>query len=205
MPECAICKSDMDVDPFDAAASEGLCGTECFRLSCKHAFHATCVVQSLRAAGSGCPVCRDGAVQANSGRIIFEMQFDDEEDDEEEQFVDRVVHALNSTSPSVAAAKRVLNQSVKEYNIFRDKLRRERKRVLVAAMRDFRSRRYHDFQAIRRRTAQALDNYHTQLRNELGVTPDDLHFSTPDELLRQPLHMGSSVRHQDPMRLSFWH
>jgi hypothetical protein len=144
-------------------------------------------------------------VQSHAGRIVFEMEFDDEEDNEEEQFVDRVVQALNTTSPRVAAAKRILNQSVKEYNIFRDKLRRERKRVLVAAMRQFRAQRYTDFQAMRRRTAQALEDYHTQLRSELGVMPEDLHFSTPNELLRQPLHMGSSVRRQDPMRLSFWH
>jgi hypothetical protein len=137
------------------------------------------------------------------------MQLDDDDDDSEgdehDDFLDRVVTALNTSSPRVMAARRTLNQSVKKYNIFRDKLRRERKRALQSAMRDFRKERYAEFRAIRQQTAQALEAYHTQLRSELGVAAEDVEFSTPDELLRQPAQMGSSVRHQDPMRLSFWH
>jgi hypothetical protein len=213
MPECSICKCDMDVDPFDAAASEGLCGTDCFRLKCKHAFHATCVIQSLRAAGAGCPVCRDGGENARGGatRIIFEMQLDDDEEDQaaedaERNFLDQVVHSLNTTSQAVMAAKRNLNQSVKAYNIFRDKLRKERKQVLQTAMREFRARRYQEFRKVRDNTSQALSSYHQELRRHLGnLSEEDLEFSTPEEFLRQPVHMGSSVRHQDPMRLSFWH
>jgi hypothetical protein len=72
-------------------------------------------------------------------------------------------------------------------------------------MREFRKQRYNEFRAVRQQTAQALDAYHAQLRAELGVSADDVEFATPEELLRQPLHMGSSVRHQDPMRMSFWH
>jgi hypothetical protein len=77
---------------------------------------------------------------------------------------------------------------------------------LQAAMREFRARRFQQFQSVRQQTAHALRDYHNQLRAQLGhISQEDIQFSSAEELLRQPLHMGSSVRHQDPMRLSFWH
>ena len=197
---------------FDAAGSEGVCGTDCFRLSCKHAFHSQCLVTSLRSAGTGCPVCRDGngaAGPRNPARIYFEMEMEaggDEETTEEDEFLDRVLHALNSTNPRVIATKRTLNQSVKAYNLLRDSLRHERKKALTVAMRDFRARRHRDFLQMRQRVEQSLKAYHDQIRLEVGgLELEDLQFAGVEDMLRQIEHPGSSVRRQDPMRLSFWH
>lgn len=152
-------------------------------------------------------MCRDGAEARGPSRIVFEMQLDDDDDEDEraDAFVDEVIQALNTSSARVMAAKRSLNQSMKAFNVFRDKLRQERKRAVQGAMREFRSRRFREFMAVRQHTEAALNQYHDQLRSELGVRAEDVQFATADEFLRQPLHPGSSVRHQDPMRLSFWH
>lgn len=208
--ECSICRCDMNALVFDSAGVEGVCAKECFRLSCKHAFHIQCLVTSLRSSGTGCPICRDGSSAAaprNPARIYFEMEMEaPEEFPEEEEFLNRVLHALNSSNPRVMATKRTLNSSLKAYNLLRDKLRQERKKVVSVAMREFRARRHPDFVAMRQRVEQALKAYHDQIRAEVGgVDVEDLHFVGVEDMLRQSEHPGSSVRRQDPMRLSFWH
>lgn len=153
-------------------------------------------------------MCRDGAPEAARGgpaRILFEMEMEDDQEPPVDDFVDQVVQSLNTSNVRVMAAKRSLNQSVKAFNVFRDKLRQERKRAIHGAMRDFRARRFREFLAMRQRTEAALNTYHNELRAQLGVQAADLQFATAEEFLRQPLHAGSSVRRQDPMRLSFWH
>ena len=208
--ECSICKCDMGTDVFDAKSNEGVCSEDCFRLPCKHAFHTFCLVKCLRSSGTGCPVCRDGGTDTaarNPARIYFEVEVGgDDEAPEEDEFLDRVLHELNSSNPRVIAAKRTLNQTVKSYNLLRDTLRHERKKTITVAMREFRARRHADFVTMRQRVEQALLTYHNQIRVEVGgVSLEDIQFASVDDMLRQTEHPGSSVRRQDPMRLSFWH
>lgn len=211
--ECSICKDEMRAPAFDANSDEGICGGDCFRLPCRHAFHTHCLVTSLRSSGTGCPVCRDGSsdevVIRREGRALvyldMELDNDEDEDEDENEFLTRVIASLECSNARVIAAKRSLNAAIKTYNIFRDKLRCERKRAIHCAMREFRNRRYHEFVTVRGRVSDALKTYQSLLRQEIGVSGDDIAFPSADEFLRQPVHALSSVRRQDPMRLSFWH
>jgi len=65
--ECTICKCDMaSVRGYrEGHNTEGL-EMDCYRLSCGHAFHAHCIVQSLRYGNNLCPVCRNNGGSSGS-------------------------------------------------------------------------------------------------------------------------------------------
>lgn len=215
MEECVICKAHMHVQAFDDSAVEGS-DKDCFRLSCKHAFHTQCLVQSLRTVGKNCPVCRDSgtasaaATESNNVLTISisldeEESFEDNEQQEVDMFAARLLHSLNSSNVVVRAAKHALNDSIKAYNVFRDKLRQERRQRIAAAMREFRQRRFKDFCAAKERVKQSLDTYHDKVRTELQMSLDVFEFSNVREVLKQQSNVLYSVRRQDPMRSTFWH
>lgn len=210
--ECAICKCDMNVNVFEDAAEEGDCGEHCFRLPCKHAFHTACLVKSLRSVGKSCPVCRDnGGANAGGPMIIsidLELPEDEEEQDDDELdmevFTHRLLQTLNSSNLQVRAAKQNLNQSIKEYNVFRDKLRRERRQRVVEAMAELRKRQWKNFLTKKHRVRLALQAYNREVQQQIQA-PENFVWSNVDELLTQANTLSGSVRRQDPMRRSFWH
>lgn len=205
--ECAVCKCSMDTAPFDEKAEEGM-EKDCYRLSCKHAFHASCIIQSLRIAGKGCPVCRNGGTQEQSTFItVFATASDEESEDEEVAqaalVTERLLQHLHSSHVTVRARKQNLNSSIKNYNIFRDKLRQERKEYLKKAMKEFRQKRFKDLMVKKEQVKVNLEAYHHAIKDAVGEGVFDL--MNIDELLKQPTQPFQSVRHQDPMRASFWH
>jgi len=214
--ECTICKCTMTVPSFDAACVEGASeGGNCFRLPCKHAFHATCLVQSLRSSSNMCPVCRDTGMQAAPDDEIYRtrrervnhsaIEDDDEDVDQTQDFAARVLHSLESSNPRVIAAKRCLMDNIRAYNLMRDRLRHERRRAIASAMHEFRQMHLRDFHASKRRVSDSLDAFHNQVRQEMNAGVEDLQFSSVVEVLRQQGGILHSVRHQDPTRISFWH
>lgn len=201
--DCAICKSSMVCLPYDEKAEEGIID-DCYRLPCKHAFHAHCLVQSLRTSGKNCPICRNSN-ETESSLPLIRVSIDDiiEPIDEEQELLTRLLNHLHSTNPLIRAAKQNLNHSVKSYNIFRDKLRQEKKVHLKQAMKDFRNKRFKDFNVKKQQVQYTLEQYHNVLKHEVGT--DVFQLMNLDELLKQPVGNFYSVRHQDPMRSSFWH
>ena len=183
-----ICKDPMSVKPYDDK-EEGL-ENDCFRLSCKHAFHATCIISSLRA-NSSCPVCRDGEAPPPSSLFTFEIPLSDDEDN--------TLVELQSRTPQIQTAASNLNRSVKAYNIMRDKLRSERRKSLAIAMRDFRAKNRRRFEVEKERVRQSLDTYKRQVDS---VAPE-IEVVDLDELLKQQ-NTHAPNRHQDPMLTSFW-
>ena len=200
--ECTICKCGMSVPSFDPSLPEGP-SEDCFRLPCKHAFHAGCLVQSLRSSSNMCPVCRDtGGGPAGPEPLMLESE---SEEEEEANFADQVLQSLESSNPRVLAAKRSLMSNVKAYNLMRDRLRQDRRRAIASAMHEFRRRHLREFYIAKQRVADALDLYHSRVRSELHVNPEDMQFPNVQDVLRQQGGFMHSVRRQDPMRLSFWH
>lgn len=207
--DCAICKTIMPCLSYDEKSEEGIT-QDCYRLSCKHAFHAMCLVQSLRISGKSCPTCRNCNETNNSSSSIpiIHISIDDDLeadniDDENEIVLNRYLNYLHSTNPLIRAAKQNLNQSMKSYNMFRDKLRHEKKLHLKKAMLDFRLKRFKDFNVKKQQVQLSLNQYHQSLKNEVGN--DVFQLMNLEELLKQPTGAFHSVRHQDPMRTSFWH
>jgi Zinc finger, C3HC4 type (RING finger) len=206
--DCAVCKCSMDVKPFDEDAEEGI-AKDCYRLPCKHAFHASCIIQSLRISGKNCPVCRNGSPEASPPIISIFAMADETDDDEEIEMTEaamvteRLLHHLHSSHVAIRARKQNLNLAVKQFNIFRDKLRQERKMHLKQAMKEFRRKRFKDLLVKKQQVKSALDQYHASIKEEVGE--DVFELMTVDELLKQPTQGFQSVRHQDPLRSSFWH
>jgi len=193
--ECVICKETMGLKTFDDASDEGL-EDNCYRLSCKHAFHATCIIGSLRVSGSTCPICRDGAPPPPSQ--IFSFQFEESESETTNTENDRLIE-LQNRNPQVRAAATNLNRSVKSFNIFRDKLRSHRRKSLAIAMREFRNKYSRAFRLEKERVRQSLHTYRTAVHADSPIEIVDI-----KGLLEQD-NTHAAVRRQDPMRTSFWY
>jgi DNA-binding protein Fis len=199
----------MDVLPFDESKEEGL-ENNCYRLSCKHAFHTSCIIQSLRITGKACPVCRSGSQEQPILSIFATSTFENDSDGEEtielteaEVVTQRLLQHLHSSHVQIRSRKQNLNAAVKSFNIFRDTLRKERKAYLKKAMKEFRQKRFKDLMVKKSQVASALEQYHTAIKNEVGN--DVFELMDVEELLKQPVQPFQSVRHQDPLRASFWH
>jgi hypothetical protein len=193
--ECAICKDPMGLKTFDDSAEEGLENT-CYRLSCKHAFHATCIIGSLRASGSTCPICRDGeAPPPQTFGWVVDDASSETTNPENERLLD-----LQNVNPQVRAAASNLNRSVKAFNIFRDRLRSHRRKALALAMRDFRAKYDRPFRMEKERVRQTLNTY----RSAVHASDSSIELVDIAGLLQQD-NTHASVRRQDPMRTSFWY
>lgn len=193
--ECAICKEAMSVETFQESAEEGLYD-DCFRLPCKHAFHAACIIGSLRASGSTCPICRDGSPPPVATHV-FEFEVDTVSTNSDN---DRL-NDLQSRDRRVQAGASNLNRAVKSFNIFRDKLRSIRRKTLAVAMREFRTKYKRGFALEKERVRQALASYTATVN---AATSEPIELVDIDGLIRQP-NTHASMRKQDPSVLSFWY
>lgn len=195
--ECAICKEAMSVETFQETADEGL-SDDCFRLSCKHAFHAACIISSLRASGATCPICRDGA-EAPAPVHLFEFEVTRSVVSEDPDI--EILNTLQSRDQRVQASASNLNRSVKSFNIFRDQLRSARRKTLAVAMRDFRNRHQRAFKIEKERVRQALASYSSTVNAAL---PEPIELVDLNGLVGQD-NSHASVRKQDPTKLGFWY
>jgi hypothetical protein len=152
-----------------------------------------------------CPVCRDTGGHAAPEPLLELNPESDGEDEETDNFADRVMHSLESSNPRVIAAKRSLMTNIKAYNLVRDRLRQERRRAIASAMHDFRRRHLSEFHIAKLRVADALEFFHSRVRDEMHASPEDMQFPDVAEVLKQRGGYLHSVRRQDPMRVSFWH
>jgi hypothetical protein len=187
----------MKVETFLETAEEGLTG-DCFRLSCKHAFHAACIISSLRASGSTCPICRDG----EEAPTTFQFQFVEEvEEEEPNRENNEILTAQQSRDVRVQASASNLNRSVKSFNIFRDELRASRRKTLAVAMREFRNKHQRGYKKQRERVRQALASYSATVNAAL---PEPIELVDLNDILSQD-NSHASVRKQDPTKLGFWY
>ena len=195
---------------YDEAPATG----DCFRLACKHAFHTECIVTALRASGAACPVCRDGGAPIPT--MQFELQNDPEEEEEEiEVFSDERMRVVR-LRPAVTADRVRLKQAKRNYNVLRDRLRRERRMVIREALERFRRRRYADFLGAKERVRGALE---AMKENEIETFKTlygaeeyenapwrEAHAAVGvNMVLMENSGWNFSTRHHDPMRRTFWY
>lgn len=211
-----MCKDDMKVSEFDKEGQE--LQDDCYRLPCHHAFHTSCIIQSLRQ-NSSCPVCRDGPSNDRQPTNIYIPDDESTNSDDmrnHEMSIDPVLQHIRSTDKTVQLARQGAKEAKRQYNILRDVLRKERKQVLQQAMLKFRNKRLHDFLAAKERVRDALihvqEEEEKQLIQAMGATRHSelswlqLHRSVIVRLeLLQPSSAFFSVRHHDPMRSTFWY
>lgn len=170
--ECTICKCEMSAQGFKDTGDEGLEG-DCYRLKCKHAFHAHCLIQSLRFGNNLCPVCRNNGgssgsqaanvtvtIHRNAANDDLEIQVNNlngnEEDADtmtvnsayiryEEYEMNPVISQIRSSHRPTQISRANLRRALGRYNVWRDSLRADRRRRLQETISRFRRERYHEF------------------------------------------------------------
>ena len=170
--ECTICKCEMSAQGFKDTGEEGLEG-DCYRLKCKHAFHAHCLIQSLRFGNNLCPVCRNNGgssgsqtanvtvtIHRNAANDDLEIQVNNlneiEEDADtmtvnsayiryEEYEMNPVISQIRSSHRPTQISRSNLRRALGRYNVWRDSLRADRRRRLQETISRFRRERYHEF------------------------------------------------------------
>lgn len=212
--ECVICKCEMESKQFDSEKEEGS-EKDCFRLNCKHAFHAKCIIQSFRISGKACPICRDGQetddlvqIQVHTNNLNFTLNVNPQDlieiDDTEVESPSPIYNSLMCNDTQVKAAKTNFNVAIKSYNIFKDKLRLHRRKTLTESLKSFRSTYYKQFLIEKEKVRQTLDTFKKEVTKKLQDR-EPIHFYSITELLQEPKHEWCSSRKQDPMKKTFWH
>lgn len=168
---CSVCQSDLCVDSFSSLEdAKGLHG-DSFRLPCGHAFHASCIIESLRFS-SNCPTCRhsggaSGAAHGSNTEIRITMHRNQlmitaggEGDGssssssgewnellaQEQWDANPLVKQVRCSHVPTQVARRNLRGALARYNQWRDEIRGVRRRALAAALTRLRRERYREFQ-----------------------------------------------------------
>lgn len=224
--ECAICKERQHVAAFRDGGAEGVEGA-CYRLPCGHAFHTACLVPSLRFGNASCAVCRavgNAAARAtlrvelrNSGPVAH-LIFDDDDEDSasasdlfslhDAYMANPHVHAVRCTDARVIAANRRLRGALRDYHVWRDRLRAERRARLQEAMRAFRNTHYRTFRNHLTFIESAIEQVRTEESRALALRmPDAAAQPWWGAAWRMParhLARETGERRHDPCNRGFW-
>ena len=118
--DCAICIEQMQTMTFDVEKSKGeddvvdSVDTQCLRLKCGHAYHASCIMESFRNGGC-CPICRDTRQPL--------QEFSESPSDQRALEYESQRLIVRSTNRSVKSTREKLNKEVKAYNILCENLK----------------------------------------------------------------------------------
>jgi len=221
--QCAICQEQMNCLSYNSSLEQGQEG-ESFRLSCKHAFHSSCILLAFRTLGStACPCCRNTGVMSGSQVVTrgrFSLHITEIEDDEEESEVDMMevmdtdvtLRKVRCSNPEVKFLRRQLRECKKEYNIFRDQLRHKRRNCIKKALKEFRDEQRDIYRAIRQRLVnRAHDVYEKEKEAFIVLTSLEDYENKPWKELHLAERDGyqfkvqNETRHTDPWNSSFWY
>lgn len=205
----------MPVSEYDFTKVGGNEG-ECVRLPCHHAFHSYCIVESLRQAGTGCPICRDGAQpQPDVPNLVMEifdaLGYEDETTTSDITIDDDLMHDIRSRHPEVKRKRTAFHKLVKQYNVHKDALRYRRRLRLSLAMSQFRRTEQprirafqHEVHACIRDLVQLETNEYARRssREVLEATP--WYAGYMEAMNGDYLHEATSERRHDPMNPAFW-
>jgi len=223
--QCAICQEQMNCLSFNSILEQGQEG-DSFRLSCKHAFHSSCILLAFRTVGStACPCCRNTGVMGSSqtvtrGRFslhITEIADDEEEEESEIDMMevmsnDVTLRQVRCSNQEVKILRRQLKECKKEYNIFRDQLRQKRRNCIKKALKQFREEQRDIYRVIRQRLVnRAHDVYEKEKEAFIALTSSEEYDNKPwidlhiAEREGYQFKVQNETRHTDPWNSSFWY
>ena len=223
--QCAICQEKMNCLSFNSTLEQGQEG-DSFRLSCKHAFHSSCILLAFRTLGNtACPCCRNTGVMGGSqvvtrGRFSLHITEIADDADEEESEVDMmevmendiILRQVRCSNQDVKLLRQQLKQRRKEYNIFRDHLRHKRRDFIKKALKEFREEHRETYRNIRQRLVnKAYDVYEKEKESFIALTSSENYESMPWKELHKAERDGyqfkvqNETRHTDPWNSSFWY
>lgn len=225
---CSICQEPIDVPSFSTEESARGLHKDVFRLSCGHAFHVACIVESLRFS-SNCPTCRAGGggsgessgaevrITLHRNRLMITDVTDlssEASDDwggagagavdqallaQEQWEANPLVKQIRCSHMQTIVARRNLNDTISKYNRWRDEIRNARRRGIAAAITQLRRTRYREFQMHRAAVGLALRQLARTERSEVERRIRD-RGGLGSELLRiTPYNWGA----QDLMRVDW--
>lgn len=221
---CAICQSQMNSLAFFADGEQGTDG-DAFRLSCKHAFHPSCILLAFRTSSStACPCCRNTEGVSNvqvvtRGRFslhVTEMMEDTEEEEEvdmtELMNSDPILKKIRCGNESIKCMRKNYKDARKTYNIFRDLLRQKRKEYLKIALKEFRCKYRNEYRELQFMVIQkAKDLYEAEKTVYIEETSQEIYDVKPwidahkEESFAKLKIIGSETRHTDPYNSTFWY
>jgi hypothetical protein len=212
----------MPCESFNAEAQEGGQEEGGFRLSCKHAFHSQCILIAFRTSGStACPCCRNTETPnvhvVSRGRFAFHVTELDEDSEEEVDMMelmdnDSVLRHIRTTNTEVKTMRREMKEIRKEYNVFRDTLRKTRREFISKALRKFRTEWRDKFRELQSKLVnKATEIVDTEKQVFIQETSEEHYNSVPwkdlhdSERGNQFKINSTEVRHTDPWNSAFWY
>jgi hypothetical protein len=218
---CVICQTTMECLAFDAQAEQGEQEGGGFRLSCKHAFHSQCALIAFRTSSStACPCCRntEGVTQTiTRGRFSLQVtEFEEEEENEVDMEdlmnSDLILRKVRTTDDSVKRKRGELKIMKKEYNLFRDSLRKLRREYVSKALKEFRLEYRNAFRDMQNQLVEkASEVVDKEVESYCNETSREVYDALPWKELHefergnQFKITSSDVRHTDPWNSSFWY
>jgi hypothetical protein len=166
--ECSICLEVMQTLSYDSnkANGEDDCvdseDKNCIRLICGHAFHASCIIQSMRA-GTKCAMCREQPIDIN-------QTFSVDSNENRLREIDDERHRLRITNRAIKNAREKLNKSVKEFRILSEVVKKERKNCIKKSLRTLRNKHRSEFRELVKIVKENVEEVKIIEIMELGKT-----------------------------------
>jgi hypothetical protein len=148
---------------------------------------------------------------------ITEVEEEDSEDTEVDmmEIMDNntTLRSIRCTNQEVKTMRRELKETRKEYNLFRDELRRKRRACMGNAMKEFRDENRETYRKLRQKMLEkAGEVYEKEKTRFIELTSAADYDSQPwrelHEAEREPIQlkiMSGETRHTDPYNTSFWY
>jgi hypothetical protein len=220
---CAVCQCEMTTEAFSQPASSGPEG-DAFRLSCKHAFHSSCILFAFRTSSStACPCCRN--TEGTSTTYIrrgFSLQITElGEESEESEEVDMLelmdndpcLRLIRTGNETVKIKRKQFKETHKSYNVYRDMLRNKRKDHVKKALKQFRTQHREEFRAKQTLLIQhATDLYEAEKTAYINLTSAERYEAVPWKEVHEQEKEGIQFkvnrvesRKTDPWNSAFWY
>jgi len=197
---CGICLEFMTTESYNANTSEDdkidEKDTNCIRLKCGHAFHVSCTIESFRSSNS-CPMC-------------FESDEESEDMTEEISEMENLRKQLQTTNKTVQRARQKLNVSLRQYNVYADFLRSERKKFIRNSLKLFASSRKPYYDLCKKNVRDNLNVVKKAETNELiktGQNREDVSIHMSVQFFEFDFESNvlcNDLTALDPLERSFW-
>jgi hypothetical protein len=220
---CAVCQCEMTVEAFSQSASTGPEG-DAFRLSCKHAFHSSCILFAFRTSSStACPCCRNTEntsttyIRRGFSLQITELGEDTEESEEVDMLElmdnDSCLRSIRTGNETVKTKRKQFKETRKSYNIYRDTLRNKRRDHVKKALKQFRTQYREEFRTLQASLLQhASDLYEAEKTAYINLTSVEQYDALPWKEAHEQEKEGIQFkvnrvesRKTDPWNSAFWY